>query len=60
MNYYDEKRAKTLRVVDMIPVWFVFAILFSACLHACVQAIDREQEQNLLSPSERAEVVARW
>lgn len=60
MNYYERKREKTLKIVELIPLWFVFAILFSAGLHACGQAIDREQEQNLLSPSDRVEVVSRW
>lgn len=40
--------------------WLVFAGLSVACAHACVQAIDADQERYELTPSERAAIVARW
>lgn len=60
MSYYDEQREKNLKVLDLLAIYVVFAILFALCGLALVDAIDADQEQNLLSPSERAEIVARW
>jgi len=41
-------------------MWLVFAGLSIACGHACVQAIDEDQERYELAPAQRAEIVARW
>lgn len=60
MSYYDEQREKNLKALDMLAIYVVFAILFALCGMALVDAIDKDQEQNLLSPSERVEVVSRW
>ena len=60
MSYYDEQREKNLKALDMLAIYVVFAILFALCGMALVDAIDKGQEQNLLSPSERVEVVSRW
>lgn len=60
MSYYQEKREETLKVLDQLVIFAVFLILFALCGLAFVDAIDADQEQYLLSPSERAEVVARW
>jgi hypothetical protein len=59
MDYYGEKRQKTMKVLDLLFMWAAFSIVFALCLHACAKAIDADQE-HLLSPSERAEIVARW
>ena len=50
----------TGRWLGNLLMWLVFFALSFACGHACVQAIDADQERYELAPAERAEIVARW
>jgi hypothetical protein len=60
MDYYTRKRRSTLKALDLLGIYTVFFILFALCGAVLVEAIDADQEQYLLSPSERTEIVARW
>lgn len=60
MNYYANKRRKTLAVLDLLPHFFVLSVLVSALIWSCGQAIDKDQEHHELAPAERQAVVATW
>jgi hypothetical protein len=48
------------RRLGNLLIWLAFVGLSVACGHACVQAIDADQERYELAPAERAASVARW
>jgi len=48
------------RRLGNLLMWLVCFALSFACGHACVQAIDADQERYELAPSARAGIVARW
>lgn len=60
MNYYDEKNEQTWKVIGITVKSMLLLIVVLWMLHACVAAIDRQQDPaGELNHQHRSEVMSR-